>query len=1075
MQPQSQTAALNARVKFQVVADESNAVSYHWLKNGLEIAGAITEVLKIASVKASDAGDYKVIVKNSGGETVSAIATLTVNTSIVAPTITLQPQSQTVTQGARATFTTKATGTEPIQVIWTVGLNSLPISLTPPSSGDTYTFTSAQPNHSGVYRVMAKNAGGTVISSPFALTVTPQVPSAPSIVVQPQHQTVSVGSTAVFTFITTGATPTTYRWVKEGEPERVGFGNGSQHTFSPVRLSDAGNYFAVVETPSGSALSAPFTLTVLPVVTTPTITSQPENQTVMSGGSVRFSVTASGPTPFTYQWSRTVQGITTDIPGATFSTYSIGLAQATDAGGYSVVVRNSNGSVVSATAMLIIDPAQPPPGTGWVPNPANRHYYKFIEAANWKDAQTAAVALGANLATVRNSAENTWISTIFGDVLAWIGLTDEAKEGTWRWISGEPVSFTKWQPGEPNNAGSLGAENYAVINWNVPGGWNDVSLLDRTISVGLIEWVPPNPAAPTITLQPQSQTVAAGTAATLSVTASGPGPLTYQWRKDDVDISGAASSIYTLASAQAAHAGSYRVVVSNSAGSVVSAVATLVVTPIALPAILVSPQGQTVTAGTTVTFSVVASGTAPLFYQWRKDGVEISGATVAAYTIASVQSANAGSYSVVVSNAAGSLISSAGMLAIAASSYEYTFSTWAGSAGISGSADGLATARFNNPIGLAVDVAGNVYVGDRQNHTIRKIAPDRTVVTLAGSKGVSGSSDGAGASARFSQPLGLAVDTEGNVFVADSGNSTIRKITPNGVVSTFAGTAGSLGGVNGIGSAARFRAPYGVALDSSGNLYVADGDNHSIRKITPGGTVSTLAGSLGTGGSANGTGNTARLNHPEGLTVDGAGNVFVADTWNHTIRKVTPWGVVTTLAGSAGSPGSANGTGASARFYFPTGVAVDNAGTILVADQFNHTLRKITPAGVATTLAGATGQSGSANGAMTAARFNQPIGLCFDAGGNLYVADYANHTIRKGTSAAPAAPRLAIQWIGQLLQLTMPAVNGRTFKLQSTTDLLLGSWVDVPNAVLTGSAPLNLSLPISQQNAAAFYRAVVAP
>ena len=285
-----------------------------------------------------------------------------------------------------------------------------------------------------------------------------------------------------------------------------------------------------------------------------------------------------------------------------------------------------------------------------------------------------------------------------------------------------------------------------------------------------------------------------------------------------------------------------------------------------------------------------------------------------------------------------------------------TFSTLAGYAG-QGSADGTSSnARFSTPSSVAVDSAGTIYVADTASHTIRKITAAGTVSTLAGSAGVSGSADGTGSAARFNQPQGVAVDATGNVYVADTGNHTIRQITPGGVVSTLAGLAGSSGSANGTGSAARFYQPEGVAVDSSGNVYVADTWNHTLRKIAAGGVVSTLAGSAGNYGTANGTGSTARFYQPQGVAVDSAGTVYVADTGNQTLRKITSAGAVTTLAGTAGAYGSRNSTGTNAQFYGPASVAVDGLGNLYVADYFNQTLRKVTAAGVVTTLAGAAGK-----------------------------------------------------------------------------------------------------------------------
>ena len=254
-----------------------------------------------------------------------------------------------------------------------------------------------------------------------------------------------------------------------------------------------------------------------------------------------------------------------------------------------------------------------------------------------------------------------------------------------------------------------------------------------------------------------------------------------------------------------------------------------------------------------------------------------------------------------------------GATGAAAASYGQV-TTFAGKALTSGSADGPAlVARFANPSGVAVDSSNNVYVADTDNCTIRMYTALSTLVsTLAGTPRVQGSDDGTGPAAQFKHPYGLCVDGSGNVYVADSENNTIRKITPAGVTTTFAGTAGVVGWADGTGAAASFNFPAGIAIDSAGNLYVADEINSIIRKITPGAVVTTLAGTQGVMGHADGTGAAASFNGPCGVTVDANGNVYVADSYNYTIRAITPAGVVTTLAGTAGNAGCADGTGAAA-------------------------------------------------------------------------------------------------------------------------------------------------------------------
>ena len=290
-----------------------------------------------------------------------------------------------------------------------------------------------------------------------------------------------------------------------------------------------------------------------------------------------------------------------------------------------------------------------------------------------------------------------------------------------------------------------------------------------------------------------------------------------------------------------------------------------------------------------------------------------------------------------------------------------------------------ASPAFNSPAGLAVDAAGNLYVADSANNQIRKITPGGTVTVLAGT-GAVGSADGAANVATFNSPEGVAVDSSGNVFVADTDNNEIREIhASSGQVTTV------------VGAAAGLYNPYGIAVDAAGTLYVADTGNNEIRKVSTNGTVTTLAGSTAAG-SADGAGALASFTHPFAVAVNSAGDVYVADFGNNEIREITPAGVVTTTAGSP-TAGSADGFGTQASFFSPSGIAVDAAGNVYVADTNNNEIRLISPNGYVTTLAGST-TAGDTNGNATAASFNLPFGLALSSNGTLYVGDFRANDIR---------------------------------------------------------------------------------
>jgi NHL repeat/Repeat of unknown function (DUF5648) len=313
--------------------------------------------------------------------------------------------------------------------------------------------------------------------------------------------------------------------------------------------------------------------------------------------------------------------------------------------------------------------------------------------------------------------------------------------------------------------------------------------------------------------------------------------------------------------------------------------------------------------------------------------------------------------------------------------------------GLSGIADGLGSlARFNNPLAMASDTAGNLYVADTSNSTIRKITPTGLVSTFAGMAGINNSGNGTGLAAQFNAPSGIALDTADNVYVADTNNHTIRKITPAGVVTTFAGTAGVVGSSDGTGSAARFSSPQGLSVDTAGNVYVADSGNHTIRRINSAGDVTTIAGVAGSAGNLDDAGiaGSARFNNPTGIVNAGVGTLFVTDTGNHTVRRINPISnIVSTIAGTAGVIGYADGTGTATKFATPKGITRDAANNLYVADFINNSVRKITPTGVVSTVVGLGPNSGCRCEGPLPVPSSQPVSVHIAAGNLFFISDDA--------------------------------------------------------------------------------------
>ncbi|HEY4248090.1 MAG TPA: hypothetical protein VGM64_14665 [Lacunisphaera sp.] len=501
----------------------------------------------------------------------------------------------------------------------------------------------------------------------------------------------------------------------------------------------------------------------------------------------------------------------------------------------------------------------------------------------------------------------------------------------------------------------------------------------------------------------------AGNTVTLSVTADGTAPFSYQWLKNSVKISGATGSSFAISSAQLADAGDYSAIVSNSAGSITAPAETLTVispTTVTNPGLTdTTPSTPAVTSTPTVVTSPPLTGTGTtipsIYAQPLRETATIG--HDAAFTAMVVGgsgqwqvSSDGSSWNNLIDGGQYSGVTTGTLLVNgvtpALNGFKFRFVSGGGTSNMVSL--GVIEAFFPFPMSIAADGSGNLYVGDTSTDTIQKISATGAVTLLAGSPGQTGTADGSGANARFNDPSGVCAASDGSLGVCDNANGTLRLVTVNGTVTTLAGSTGLRGNTDGVGSAATFSSPTSVCRDAAGNFYLSDAVNNTIRKITAGGAVSTLAGSAGIAGTADGVGAGARFNHPTGMAVDGAGNIYVADTTNNTVREITSTGEVSTIAGLPGVSGSQDGAGSGAFFNNPSGVAADGDGNVYVADTGNSVIRKIAANGVVTTIAGLSGIAGLMDGVGNNAWFNQPKGIVLDSSGVLYVADTGNAAIR---------------------------------------------------------------------------------
>jgi len=799
-----------------------------------------------------------------------------------------------------------------------------------------------------------------VISHSATLTV-PTGAAAPSITQTPASVLVTTGQTASFTAVAAGTPAATLQWQKRAAASStwadVAGATSGTLTTPVATLADNGTQWRLVATNAiGSTASAPATLSVSDVGVAPTIGVQPGSLSVGTGEAAVFAASASGTAPLSYQWRRNGQ----PVSGANSPVLSLSTVSATDsASRFDLVVSNSYGSVTTRAAVLTVTDQ-----TAVVQAPSIAFISGDLSVAAGNTAMMAVSVSGTGPFTF------TWWKEV--DIDGYTGIAGAT----------QPVLTLP-------SVGVNDDTNY-IVQVTGPGGF--VSSSPIRLRVGAAQGSPPS-----VTMPQQNVVAGVGGSANFVVTADGTGPFTYHWQKDGVDLPGKTSAVLQIGTVAADSAGTYSVSIDNAYGSTSYTAGTLTV--IGVPVVAVQPGDTSVQAGSGASFTVVPQSTDGVYAIWLKNGEPMTGQTGFTLNLPAVALADTGTaYRVVLFNSSGIVFSSSATLTVTAPAQLLVY-TYAGGAGSQtntvtdgkGSSAGL---RWPHALAWASDET--LYFVD--GSYIRKVTPDGTVTTLAGC-GFNEYADGTGSGACFSAPESLAVDATGNIWVADTGNCTIRMVTPQGVVtSPFAGyftTCAHTGNV----SASTYGQIIGIAVRADGSVVFANSTQvFELRKVVAATTyyVDVLLGGVrDVPGYVDASSFTARFNQISSIAlVPGAsdGDVLVADTGNKVIRVVLANGDVSTYAGGAAF--ASDGQGTLAGFDYPTGVAVDAAGTAYVCDS--STVRKIPrDTRMVTRIAGQFGLGGTDDGyALTAALFNNPMDIAVGPRGLIAVTDPWNWRIR---------------------------------------------------------------------------------
>jgi sugar lactone lactonase YvrE len=1065
-QPISQAAPIGSNVTFAVTATGTAPLSYQWQFYGTNV-GLLTNTLTIMNVTTSHAGSYQVVVTNLFGSTTSAAAILTVGP----PSLISQPLSQTAVIGSNVTLSVSVSGASPITYRWRRNGTNLPNNVVVALAGNGSAGYSGDGWPATSYSLRNPSGVAVGVSGAFLCDFTNNQPATTFYIADTGNGRIRmVDSYGTISTVSTAS----------GSPAAVAL-DGSQNLFIADpgtnmirRLNTNGIETVVAGTgfPGYSGDGGPATLAAL---------NSPKGLAVDPLGNIyiadtsnnRIRKVATNGIITTYAGGGKGQSLG-DGGAATNAVLSAPSGLALSYSGDLFIADCTNSRIRRVDTNGIIwtvagNGANGYSGDGGAGILAKLNHPQHVALDAFGD---LLIADRDNI-SIRKLDPNGFITTVVGgptNLGLPYGVALDAPGNLYvadyqaNQVRGV-LSYASYPALKLNNAGTNDAGAYSVVISNAYGS--------VTSSVAIL-----NVGTPSITAQPLSQAVPAGSNATFSVTAQGAPPLAYVWYFNGVAVAPGATNVFSLANLGTNDSGTCFVVVTNLYGAVTSSVATLTV--FVPPSIVVQPANQTVLAGSSALLSVQAAGTGPFTYQWQFNGTNIPND--------------------IITTVAGN-----------------------GIAGFSGDGGPATNARLQSPAGLALDVYGNLYVADRANQRIRRVDNSGIIATVAGNgtSGIVGDGNAA-TNTRLSNPWSAAFDQRGNLYIGDSGHSRIRRVDTNGIIWTVAGNGtGGYSGDGGAATNARISAngggiaTLGVALDAPGNLYIADTFNSRVRKVDTNGIITTVAGNGAPGFSGDGgVATNASLYSPQNVASDPLGQLYIDDSnINHRIRKVATNGIITTIAGNgsfgfSGDGGLATNAGLSS---FQISVALDGFGNPYIAD--GSRIRKIDRAGIITTVVGnGTSGYGGDGGPATNASLTSPLGLASDPSGNLFIADSSGNRIRtvpyggypllkldrvnssnSGTYAVIVSspwscvtssvvtltiavpPQIeAITQMNGTLTFTWSAVSSLAYQVQYTLDLGSPNWIDLAGPVTATNSSMSASDAVGP-DPRRFYRVVLLP